>query len=226
MASQDFADYEHIVIDGFSADKTLSLIPEESRVYQVKPSGISAAMNEGIKRAKGEYLYYLHSDDAFHDPQVLSRVSEFLRSHPTLDWAYGQIQVVDENDKKIGIFPKYKIFQIASPYLLKFFNFVPHQATFVKKSVFDRFGYFDTSLKTVMDYDYWLKICNSTKWSYMSILVANYRIHAGAQSSARSLAVDNQGESLLVQSKYLNGLGRKLSKLLNLFITKLNKTTR
>lgn len=226
LASQNFTDYEHIVIDGYSVDKTLSLIPKTSHVYQVKPSGISTSMNEGIKRARGQYLYFLHSDDALCDSKVLSDVAGYLRSHPSLDWAYGQIQVIDENSKNIGIFPKYKIFQLASSYLLKFFNFIPHQATFVKKSVFDKYGSFDTSLKTVMDYSYWLKICKATRWSYMSLIVANYRIHQDAQSSALSRLSSNQQESQDVQNKYLNPVERSLSQLFNLIISKVNKTTR
>lgn len=226
LASQNFNEYEHIVIDGISTDTTLSLIQSISKIISLKPSGISAAMNEGIKQASGKYIYFLHSDDAFLDPHVLSQVAKYLQNNQELDWVYGQIQVVDAGDNKIGIFPKYKVFQLASSYLLKFFNFVPHQATFMKKSVFDQFGYFNTSFKTCMDYDYWLRICTKTNWSYMPILVANYRIHKAAQSSSSSLIDSNQLEVRLVQNTYLNMWEQYLASILNRLIVKVNKTTR
>lgn len=226
LRAQDFTDFEHIVIDGDSSDRTLSLIPKTSIVYQSKPSGISAAMNEGINHAKGEYIYFLHSDDILHNSHVLSDVSKYLNSHPSLDWVYGQIQVIDADNHKVGIFPKYKVFQLASSYLLKFFNFIPHQATFVKKTVFEKFGNFDTSLKTCMDYDLWLKICRSISWSYLPVLVANYRIHDGAQSSSKSNALSNNTELEAVQKRYLNHFELVISHLFNYMIAKLNKTTR
>jgi glycosyltransferase involved in cell wall biosynthesis len=216
IKSQDFQDFEHIVIDGLSADKTLALVPSSSQVFQVNPNGISDAMNEGIKHASGQYLYFLHSDDAFHDPQVLSRVADYLKTHKELDWGYGQIQVVDADDKKIGIFPKYKIFQMASPTLLKFFNFIPHQATFVKKAVFEKFGNFDTSLKTCMDYDFWLKICKVTLWGYLPVLISNYRVHQHSQSSATINKTLNKVERLRVQKKNTNFFESIIATLVNM----------
>jgi len=226
LFAQTFRDFEHIVIDGESTDKTLSLIPKSSQLSVLPPIGISAAMNEGIKRAKGRYIYFLHSDDYLHNNSVLSNVANFLQDNPDLDWVYGQIQTIDVNDNKLGIFPKYLPFQVASKLILKYFNFIPHQATFVKKTVFSQFGLFSPAYKSCMDYDLWLRIAKNTRWKYMPILVANYRIHANSQSSSLLAKEATQHESQYLQDRANGTIERLLSRLFNSILNNINKMWR
>ena len=97
VKKQMYENYEHIFIDGFSSDKTPEIIkkykqenPENIIFFQTKPKGISSAMNEGIRKAKGDYLIHLHSDDSFFDKNVLQDVADFLEQNPGLDWLYGK----------------------------------------------------------------------------------------------------------------------------------------
>lgn len=225
LSSQVFRDFEHIVIDGESTDKTISLIPKSSQLFVIPPNGISAAMNAGIKFAKGKYIYFLHSDDYLEDDSVLSNVANFLQANPDLDWVYGQINAITADNKLIGHFPKHWPLQLASSYLLKYINFIPHQGVFMKKKVFDDFGQFSTILKSCMDYDYYLRIARVTKWSYIPIVVAKYRVHSGAQSSSLANAVLTHSESEAVQRLYQNLLEQVLSKLINHFLIRYNRTT-
>jgi len=226
IQSQDFVDYEHIVIDGHSRDSTLSMIPASLRIYSQTPAGISAAMNEGISHARGEYIYFLHSDDAFYDSHVLSSVANYMTTHSELDWVYGQIQVVEADKTVIGVFPKYKIFQGRHPWLLKYYNYIPHQGTFVKKSIFAKYGEFDTSLSSAMDPDLWLRIGQTTAWDYMPICVANFRVHRGSQSSSIAKRGENMSEYSRVQVRYLSRLELIIARYLQTFLRKWNKTLR
>jgi glycosyltransferase involved in cell wall biosynthesis len=83
VLSQNFSDYEHLVIDGLSTDKTISILQKKfhSRLYVYSEAdlGIYDAMNKGIERAKGKYLIFLNSDDAFSNFQVLHYVNEQLQ---------------------------------------------------------------------------------------------------------------------------------------------------
>jgi len=226
LVNQTFHDFEHIVIDGESTDSTLSLIPKTSHIFSLPPHGISAAMNEGIKHARGKYIYFLHSDDYLYNDSVLENVGLFLRANPELDWVYGQIQTVDNNDNKLGIFPKYFPFQVANKLILKYFNYIPHQATFVKKNVFVKFGVFSTDYQSCMDYDLWLRIAKNTRWRYMPILVADYRIHADAQSSSLQAKEITQHECQHLQNQANSPIGRLFSRLLNFILNKTNKMWR
>jgi glycosyltransferase involved in cell wall biosynthesis len=189
LSSQTFSDYEHLVIDGHSTDATLKLVKKtDAKVISSPPRGISAAMNEGVKHARGKYLYFLHSDDQLADAHVLERVHTFLVEHPNLDWAYGQIAEVDHGDHQVGIFPTRRLFQHPHPWLLWFYNYIPHQGVFMKKSVFDQYGLFDEHYQICMDYEYWLRIARTTRWDYLPLPIARYRVHSTAVSSNKSLA--------------------------------------
>lgn len=230
VVSQSFASYEHLIIDGESGNETLDIIKSyikknnKSRLISVKPRGISNAMNEGIKHAKGEYIIFLHSDDALYDREVLDKADKYLKTDNNLDWIYGQIEVVDTNGERVGIFPRYKILQLASKYLLKFINFVPHQAVFMKKQVFEEHGNFDETLKSSMDLDLWIRIANSTEWRYIPLLISKYRVHSDAQSSSKKNTLLNQKYYHLVKKRHLSPLELWISRIIDQLIAKTNKT--
>jgi len=215
VKTQSFRDFEHLIVDGKSTDKTLSILQKNHLTpISAPPRGIANGMNIGLSYAKGQYLYFLNSDDSFYDKDVLQQVHDYLVAHPTLDWVFGNIHETD-GKRTIGFPPKRKIFQGRHPNILKFYNYIPHQATFVKKSVFDKFGLFDEKLKSMMDPEFWLRIAKYTKWDFMPVVVANYLVRHDSQSESLSNAVDNTKEYEIVQSKYLSPLELLLAKLIN-----------
>lgn len=208
VAGQSFTDYEHIFIDANSTDGTNELLTAYRRlqgsrvkIFHLPPEGIAAAMNAGISKARGRFLLFLHSDDALFDSRVLGQVFQFLKGHPRLDWIYGQIQTVDVNNRPLGVFPRQRVFQLASPVLLKYINFVPHQASFVRRKLFFRFGVFPT-LPNKMELDFWLRIRNRTSWQYLPLIISRYRLSATADSSSQLHRRRNLLLLFQVQKKY------------------------
>lgn len=234
VESQTYTDYEHIFIDGGSTDQTLSLIKQYQQQYSAMvklfhapAKGISHAMNVGIEKSTGHYLLHLHSDDYLHDENVLQDVATYLRKHPDLDWIYGQIKVVEVDGRRVGIFPRHKLFQLGWRYLLQFFNFIPHQAVFIKKSVFTQYGGFDESLKTAMDQDLWFRLNYQTKWGYYHRLISVFRVHQGSQSSSRKEYDRNRDRYKSVQHKYLtSAFDHVLAKVFHAVEERINQTTR
>ena len=229
---QTFKNYEQIIIDGQSKDKTTGIIKKfaendpKIKVYSYPPKGISDAFNKGIEKSRGKYLFFLNSDDFFYDNNVLKDINDFLKENPKTDWIFGKINVVEEDGKSIGIFPKWKIFQTSWKYLLKFINFVPHQAVFIKREVFDKIGNFDTSLKTSMDYDFWLRAATKTKWCVYDRLISNYMIRKGSGSSDSDKKNQNLTYLEMVQKRHLNFFEIIPAKIANRIIAKVNKTYR
>lgn len=215
VRAQTFRDFEHIIVDGHSTDGTTEILAKYSKSFiSTPPKGIANAMNVGIGRAKGQYIYFLNSDDSFYDASVLQKVHDYLVVHKDLDWVFGNIHETD-GSKTIGFPPKRKIFQGKHHTILEYYNYIPHQGTFVKKSVFDKFGKFDESLKSMMDPEYWLRISPHTNWGYMPITVAHYLIRPDSQSESLSNTVGNTREYERVQSKYLSPLELMFAKLIN-----------
>lgn len=198
VKNQTFTNYEHIFIDGFSKDNTIKMINSYKSktgksviIQQKKPLGISDAMNQGIKIAKGKYLIHLHADDFLQNNQILENIHDFLIEKDYPDWIYGQIQTVEKDRSPVGIFPKNKIFQKSFYWLLPFINFVPHQAVFIKTEIFDKYGYFDQKLSSKMDLDFWLRIGKKTNWIFFPEVISCYTLHSGAQSSGKNFLTEN-----------------------------------
>lgn len=233
VAQQSCRDFEHIFIDGQSEDETWSMI----RAYQQKypgqvlakrcpAQGIAHAFNQGIQASRGRYLIHLNSDDSFFDDQVLHDVKNYLQKKPDLDWFYGQAQILEEDGQPLGIFPNRWIFKQAWGYLMKFFPFVPHQAVFIKRQVFEKYGNFDQSLHSKMDPDMWLRIRHLTKWEFMPRLICNYRLRADAESSAKKNQARGRADFRTVQHRYMNKFEQVIAEIINFFVHKYNKVIR
>lgn len=204
-------DYEHIFVDAYSSDNTLKIINEYKnnsrqiiRLIINKPRGVSNAMNEGIKIARGKYIIHLHSDDSFADDNVLSDVKKYFDHNQTLDWIYGKMRVIENNGNEVGIFPRQKLFHLNIGYIIKYFDYIPHQSVFIRRSVFDRFGYFDEKLKAYMDTEFWLRIKDKTHWKYFDRVIANYSLRDNAISSGKKYKKMNEKYLEMVRGKYLN----------------------
>ena len=154
VVSQSFRDFEWIVIDGGSTDGSKELIEEhaESMAYHVSEPdrGIYHAMNKGIIQAKGEYCLFLNSGDYLLNDNVLQEV--FLLHHHK-DILIGWIERY-KNGKRI-LDKGFDTDEITIRHLLR--NSLPHQATFIKKELFDCYGLYDETLKIVSDWKFFMQ---------------------------------------------------------------------
>lgn len=233
VRNQSFKNYEHVFVDGYSKDNTKKILKAYKNkfgskviIFNFLKRGVSRAFNKGIKEAKGEYIFFLNSDDYFYDNKVLQDVHLFLTSNKELDWMYGKINVVEEDGMAVGVFPLRKFFQIANRYLLKFINYVPHQSVFMKKSVFDKFGNFDPKLKLNMDTELFLRLSRDTNWIFFDRIMCAYVLRSDSLSS--SYKNKNVGLEALekVQERYLSKKEMFIAKIVNQLISSFNKIYR
>jgi glycosyltransferase len=231
--NQAFTSYEHIFIDGYSQDNTIGIIkkyisesPEQVRMYQSKPKGISHAMNLGVKKSNGNYLIHLHSDDRLFDDDVLGDVMDFINNNHRLDWLYGKAQVVEEDGGVVGYFPDRKIFQLSSFWILKYFNFIPHQSVFIKREVFDRYGYFREDITSAMDVEMWMRLSTVTEWKFFNRIISKFMIRSGAQSSSKQKVRENHENLLTVKRKHLNKFEYMIYRAFKVLVDRINKTKR
>lgn len=155
VLNQTFEEFEWLIIDGGSNDGSKDVIQnisDKRLLYWVSEpdTGIYNAMNKGIIRAKGEYLLFLNSGDYLVDDAVLSKV--FSR-HYSSDIFYGNL--VREKD---GV--KYIVESLDSESLKAsdlFRTSLPHQASFIKRDLFDKYGLYEEKYRIVSDWQFFLK---------------------------------------------------------------------
>ena len=155
--SQTYADIEHIIVDGVSTDKTLEIIQSApNRVTEIisePDKGIYDALNKGIKRATGDVIGFLHSDDRLASPIVLQMIAETFE-RTGADGVYGNLVFVNSEDKVVRTW-------ISEPFDKKEVRFgwmPPHPTLFLKKDVYGKKGLFDTGFRIAGDYEFMLRV--------------------------------------------------------------------
>ena len=105
VISQNNQNYEYIIIDGFSSDKTNEIIGKYKKYIKFwiseKDSGIYDAINKGIKKSTGDIISILNSDDIYNDNNVLNYVSEKFNKDLDVDMLIGNTLIKDKNTDKI-----------------------------------------------------------------------------------------------------------------------------
>lgn len=153
VTNQTYQDFEYIVIDGGSTDGSKELIEQYNdkiNFWISEPDkGVYNAMNKGILKANGEYLLFLNSGDEFYNLNVLKENLKFIHTH---DLIYFNINVVGEQDNYIKKYPS----KISFSYLYN--DTLPHPATFIKKSLFEKIGLYDEHFKIVSDWKFFILV--------------------------------------------------------------------
>jgi glycosyltransferase involved in cell wall biosynthesis len=199
VARQTVQDIEHIFVDGGSTDGTLDLIaayPGNKRVLRDVGGGISRAMNAGIAAARGDYVAHLHSDDYYAGDDVLATVAHRFASEG-VDWVFGKVQVLKDG----ALIPPYRMLPFSYRSFVAGRASVPHPAVFVRRSVFDRVGMFDESLRYAMDIDLWLRLAHLARPATVDRALTIFRDHAGSVSSANRIKA--RQEEFAVRRRYL-----------------------
>lgn len=158
---------EFIIIDGKSSDRTVDIIrqyEEEIDFWVTEPDrGIPDALNKGIERSTGEWLYFLSSDDVFYDNSVLRRIfcREELSEYSVI---YGSVWFLHEKKKYDGRFNPKKIIE----------KDICHQAQLFRRSVFEKAGLYEIRYRYASDWVLNLRtfIHPEIKWKYVDEILA------------------------------------------------------
>ena len=159
VLSQDFEDFELIVVDDGSTDNTIDILDGYTRdiiVLRQGNRGVSAARNAGIASATGHFIAFLDSDDLWL-PGKLSRQVDFFNSNPGAMICQTE-ELWIRSGKRVNPKNRHKkfsgmIFKHSLPLCI-----VSPSAVMLKKSLLDKTGVFDESFPACEDYDLWLRI--------------------------------------------------------------------
>ena len=176
VASQAGADIEHVVFDGGSTDNTIKVLKSFNssiRWVSERDKGQAHAVNKGIRATGGEIIGWLNSDDIYY-PNAVNCVVEFFKKHPEADIVYGMADHIDLNDKPFEPYPT----ESWDFERLKEVCFICQPALFFRRSIIEKHGLLDDSLRYCMDYEYWLRLGKAgVKFSYIKEKLAGSRLY-------------------------------------------------
>ncbi len=182
ITEQDYDNFEVWIIDALSTDETLSIVKSYAAKFPFinfiseADNGIYDAMNKGIDLCKGNWLYFLGSDDILHNNKVLSTIALKI-ADSNADVIYGNVIMRGQNKWNLDnvIFDgKYN--------LPKFIDRnICHQAIFYKKSVVEKIGYYNLKYVTNADFDYNMRCYAKYTFTFIDLIIADFFV--GGQSS-------------------------------------------
>jgi glycosyltransferase involved in cell wall biosynthesis len=160
LVNQSYKNFEHLVIDGASTDKTLQILQEYRNhltVLMSRPDqGIYDAMNKGINLATGEIVGFLNSDDFYINNNILTRVANVFIEDPLLDGCYADLLYTDKLDTS-RIVRYYKSKKFVPGAFAKGWC-PPHPTFFLRRSIFERFGYFNLNYSIAADVEFMMRL--------------------------------------------------------------------
>ncbi|WP_051957620.1 glycosyltransferase family 2 protein [Altibacter lentus] len=176
IAGQRFRDVEVLIMDGASTDGTVAVaaafkdsLPKLT-VYSEEDEGIYDAMNKGIAKAEGAWLYFMGSDDRLHSPEILQKLYETL-SQTTAHVVYGNVEIAGNTGwAKDGTL-------YDGPFdLPKLLNRnICHQAMLYRSAfIKDEIGLFNTRYTVVSDWDLNLRCRARSPFQYADLTIAYF----------------------------------------------------
>lgn len=157
VLNQTYKAIEHIIIDGKSTDTTCKIVEKYKQFIHCFVSepdnGLYSAFNKGIKRATGDYIFFLNSDDKLHDEKVLEDVVNMIMQNNFPKVLYGKVFAYEENSGYSFVNGKPASI---NDFIYKM-NFLTPSA-FIKRSVYSEIGFYDEQYKISSDYDWAIRL--------------------------------------------------------------------
>jgi glycosyltransferase involved in cell wall biosynthesis len=196
VVNQSYKNFEHLVIDGASTDKTLQILQEYRNHLTVLMSesdqGIYDAMNKGINLATGEIVGFLNSDDFYINNNILTKVANIFTEDKSLDACYADLLYVDKIDTS-RIVRYYKSKKFVPGAFAKGWC-APHPTFFLRRSVFERFGYFNLNYSLAADVEFMMRLLeiNKIRFRYVPELWVKMRMGGVTNKNLKNICFQNQ----------------------------------
>lgn len=198
MLNQTYSNYEYLIIDGKSTDRTLEILHKyeplfdgRMKIYSESDRGIYDAMNKGIRKASGQLIGMVNSDDYYEADALEIMAEEFKKIENPYAVLYG-LQRNFEGEKEV------KTFLFHHDYLKQ--QMITHPTCFVTPEVYRDMGLFNLNYRSSADYEFMLRIYDTRKVCFHPI----YKVISNFQQGGMSSSQIGYRETLELQYRYGN----------------------
>ncbi len=197
VQKQTFSDFEVIIIDDGSTDKTVEIInnfdDERIKVFSYENGGVSAARNRGISHANGEFIAFLDADDLW-TPDKLELQLAVLEKYSEAGVAYSWTYFMYEQRKVIKAGnPVYFKGDVYSNLLVE--NFLAHGSNpLIRREIIDCVGGYDSNFPHCADWDFYLRLASYCDFA----LVPKHQIFYRQSSGSMTSKIDGIEKQMLI----------------------------
>lgn len=181
---QTFTDFEVLIIDDGSSDNIVQwasgLVDPRVKLITQQNQGLPGARNTGINQAKGEYIAFLDADDLWEATKLEKQV-HCLDNNPTVGLVHTWMLLVDEQGKSTGRVMKSNAEGDVWKQLVER-NIIACPSVIVRRCCFETVGLFDINLRSIEDWDMWLRIASCYPFEVIKEPLAYYRQLPGSMS--------------------------------------------
>lgn len=195
VINQNDDNYEYLIIDGRSTDRTLEIVGKYknniAEIISEPDSGIYDAMNKGIALASGDIIGIINSDD-WYEPKAFEKVRKCFQESDT-EAVYGRMNLIYENGETEILIP-------SDIEKIRYEMEIPHPTVFLKKELYERYGVFQLRYAIAADYEFILKLyVKGVRFTYIDQSLANFRM-GGISVQQGETCIK---ETLMISQKYL-----------------------
>jgi glycosyltransferase involved in cell wall biosynthesis len=201
-------------IEPYLKDPRLQVVHQENM-------GLSSALNNGFSLAKGSLLSWTSADNFYH-PGAIQALAEYLIANPSIGVAYANVELIDENDKKLtnsayracnkeSDITNTLLLPLTGETLSQFSDNFVNSCFMFRRNVWQQTGCYNNKLCGVEDYDFWLRASRFTRIAHIDSdrALYSYRLHSNSLTDTLNGAQLSKQTSDLVHSNarwldYLN----------------------
>lgn len=180
VLAQTYRSVECIVVDDGSSDRTAQLVQgygDRVRYIRQENAERSAARNNGITHASGDFLCFLDADD-FIAPEKIAEQLAFLQEHPDFDLVYSRVAYFREKGEGGCQSPRRPTPSGEVLRELAFSNFITIHTPLIRRRAIDRGGLFDPHFNRFEDWDFFLRLAlTGARFAFLDRVSAYVRVH-------------------------------------------------
>lgn len=206
VLNQTYTDFELILVNHATTDdcREIARSYKDPRIKHIDMdknygAGTGLIVIEFLKQAKGKYVKLFCADDVMY-PNCLEDMVKYMDTHPEIDFAFGDVEYINENEKsmKKSWFEKTSLFSLKNDEIaclklyFKGFSTLPYIGSFAKREIFNSIK-IDKCFIMTFDMSLWTSLLlKGYKIGYLNKYIAGYRVHDGQMCSYKAQKLISQ----------------------------------